>query len=372
MKASPSSIKRLRKCKRQWAFRYCASLPQEDKAYFEFGKRLHKHSENWLMRGEVPPDDTKEGKLFFEGIPHLPRPGDADCELQVAVWLDEDLEFMGCLVGEGPLPDAPYVFFGFVDVLSRTDPLLADHKTFGNSKWVLTADELADDEAAVIYSAAITEGRALPELLLRWVYYSKAARPKAFPIENVITREESLIKLRTHVPDLVEMARIKALFRDGDDWIAVANTVQNTPSECDSQGRNCDYWQHCRIFEPTKEERQMAETANQRVLELKAKIEAKKKAALANAPEMGAQADEVAKEVSQPPVKEAEPQSAAVPANEPAKEADPIVPEKKRLGRPAKAATGDVPSGVQATVQETLEGLLSSGRRLRIEISLVA
>lgn len=363
MRASPSSVKRKRKCLRQWAFRYCCNLPQIDAEHFQFGKRLHKHAEQWLDDGTAPPTETKEGRLFFEGIPHLPRPGEAETELHVAIWLDAELNVLGALIGEGPLPDAPYVFFGYIDFLDG--PILGDHKTFGNPRWVLTPEELEQDEAAVIYSAAVAEGRSEPEILLKWVYYSKQ-RPKAFPIEGLISREDSLIKLKTLAPDLDEMQAIRAMFKDGEDAIATANEVPNTPSACDSVGRYCDYWHHCRIFEVPKEN--VVSEANDRIAALKAKIAASKNAA--NAPEAQKQTEEVAKEVCKAPQGDASPASAAA---EPEPAELEVKAEKGKRG-PNKPKVSEVSDAVAggAAVGSALGSLLSNGQKIRIEISLVA
>src|SRR4051812_30588555 len=72
---SPSQIKAFEfGCQRKWAFRHILNVPEPSFGFQELGKEVHKHLENYLRFGDMPPAETKAGQIALTGLDDLPKP----------------------------------------------------------------------------------------------------------------------------------------------------------------------------------------------------------------------------------------------------------------------------------------------------------
>lgn len=251
-----------------------------------FGTKLHAIAEKFLLTRETPDQSCKEGRLFNEGIPHLPK----------RKLLPNEIEGEVNFVFEG----VPWI--GYYDWKLFVEREIGDHKTSSDpKKWGLTSAELPTNLQACTY--AYDSG--WPETNLRWVYYSKKSS-NAYPVLATVGRQQATDVLGKFVSTTKEMQK---LFDAHPTQLTVAqlNEIPNDPNACDYTGRNCDFASSCVLIASTKSFTPFAEKEpaqmDPRIAELQAKIAAKKAAQAAgtsaptNPPESAAALEETAKEV---------------------------------------------------------------------------
>jgi hypothetical protein len=123
-RASPSSVKSYGQCQRKWAARALGGIKVPMSDAQKFGDVLHTMAEQYLLTGEIPDQDKPEGRLFLEGIPHLPKrrlnPDEVEGEI--------DFSYDGVR------------WIGYYDWIERDRQVIGDHKTSSDPKrWGLSA-----------------------------------------------------------------------------------------------------------------------------------------------------------------------------------------------------------------------------------------
>ena len=182
---SATSLGTAKTCLRKWAYRYIAKLPAKPGQWKDFGLVVHKIFERYYQDGAWP------GDVCGAACPHW-SPSFEQCwlagavtragshclylkERQVASKMETALPYFRAhrFLTERKVyieTDHPgVVVMGIADLQAADAPYLWDFKTTGSLKYALSADELAADNAAIIYSQAyaLLFGR-YPEL--HWVY----------------------------------------------------------------------------------------------------------------------------------------------------------------------------------------------------------
>jgi hypothetical protein len=289
-RASPSSVetfagngKDKAGCPRRWAARALGGVKMETDAQ-RFGTKLHEIAEKFLLTRETPDQTCKEGRLFNEGIPHLPK----------RKLLPNEIEGEVSFVFDG----VPWI--GYYDWKLFDEREIGDHKTSSDpKKWGLTSTDLPTNLQACTY--AYDSG--WPETNLRWVYYSKKSS-NAYPVLATVGRQQATDVVGKYSLITKEMQK---LFDANPTQLTVAqlNEIPNDPSACDFTGRNCDFADQCVLMKPIaapkKDTPKMDPKA--KLEELRRKIAEKKSGTAAgtspatNPPESAQALEETAKEV---------------------------------------------------------------------------
>jgi len=268
-----------------------------------FGENLHSMAEHYLATHEIPDQSRKEGRLFVEGIPHLPKRKLEPHEIEGEV----RFTFHG----------VPWI--GYYDWKEFDICRIGDHKTSSDpKKWGLTAEQLPKDVQAAMYAF----GSGWPRTKLRWLYYSKKSS-NAYPVDAELTLDQAEEVLTNYVPQTLEMQR---WFDTNPATLTIEqlNQIPNDPKSCDMCGRGCDFAAHCQLIKPQSLIRTgdtMA--ANDRVAALQAKLNAIKNAETpaVNPPESAAALEETKTEIRNEAPAPTPP--AAEPPKEEPKAADP-------------------------------------------------
>lgn len=207
---SASQIAKFRYCRRKWALRYIAGLPDKSTAYANLGKYIHTVLEQYLKDGSLPRGQgiavtvTKpNGKevdythddimdIILPGIKHLPTPGS---HIETELKFSMDLGELGEIVG-------------YIDFLVELDPLVGDHKTTSNLKWAHTKESLVEDVQCVIYAVYVLEKTGAYSVTCRWVYY-QTTKPRGRKVEVDLTAEELQAPWAAVIQDIREMDAIR-------------------------------------------------------------------------------------------------------------------------------------------------------------------
>jgi hypothetical protein len=221
---SASSYKLANRCLRRWAFKAIGEIKEPPTAATEFGTLAHKMLEDFLRDGIAPPIHTKEGKLAYESLPHLPSAGAAEAEVPFAFELDGAW------------------FYGFVDVVDIANQRKIDHKFVGSLDYALDPESLQTDPAAVLYTLAPP---VFPLTRLRWIYNLKKKRKDqdySNPVGASISQTEAETYARRHlVPAWRLLNGIRDLFarHSPQQALSLIEHVPCSPVDCMSFGRPC-------------------------------------------------------------------------------------------------------------------------------------
>ncbi len=347
-RASPSSVESYHGCPRKWASRALGGVKKETDAQ-RFGTKLHEIAEKFLLTRETPDQTCKEGRLFNEGIPFLPK----------RKLLDSEIEGEVNFVFEG----VPWI--GYYDWKLFAEREIGDHKSSSDPKrWGLTSADLPKNLQACTY--AFDSG--WPETNLKWVYYSKKSNT-AYPVLATVGRQQATDVLGKYSAITKDMQR---LFDANPNQLTISelNEIPNDPNACDYTGRLCDFADSCVLRKPIASVSKETTMANEQIEALKRKIAEKNKAAAAgtspatNPPEVTEALKETEKEVGNtiPPKKDPEPEAKSEPAPASEPEAAPAsepeaAPVKKPRGRPP-ANTDRAPSNEGLPKTNSIEGIV--------------
>lgn len=191
---SVSQIAAWERCPTHWALARESTEDESTNEYARYGKVVHGHLERWLRDGVSIPLDTPEGMTAFAGIHHLPRckaPG-------LKVEDDFSIEIEG------------YKFVGLIDW--QLPGLLGDHKTCGGFNYCLTPETFKTDTQAIVYAAVKMWRENLDAIPVKWVYYTRGAKPKSKAVEGVLTRadvEAEMPRILATAAQIKEARRLK-------------------------------------------------------------------------------------------------------------------------------------------------------------------
>lgn len=215
---SPSAIGTARTCLRKWGYRYIARRPQKPSPYKDFGVKVHKIFEDYYTNGTWQSDDSAEHKCAAAMREHLP-------EYLTDKFFTEAKVYIYC--GSG------IYMVGISDLQALGKSRLFDFKTTSDLKYALSAEALASDPAAVVYSQAyrLRFGR-YPEL--RWVYGQRNGR------KSRLVRAWAKMSLWPSIVD--EASRLTSLWEDKVD----PESLECSTEGCGAYG-GCDYIETCTV-----------------------------------------------------------------------------------------------------------------------------
>lgn len=235
MRLSPTAIKLFAECPRAWRYSRDERAPQKKSA--ALGDRIHLTLQKYAI-GEGFKLASKESRIVFPGLKHVPEPGPAnECEVSFSY--------------AGP-PGITYN--GKIDLRRR--PLVIDHKsTQSIDEYALTEEQFPDDTQRVIYADSLSEGAiVVPKSLVttRWIYY-QTIRPYRSETRELT---EPLSDARERRVALVDPIAIEMAATVGDPPTSFARNL----GHCGAYG-GCFYKPRCYAAQPPTLEEQIRGSA---------------------------------------------------------------------------------------------------------------
>ncbi len=239
LKISPSQINTYRACPRAYAYSWTHGFWPPSTIKQEFGSQVHGALESWLSKGQFEDfySDRKNNKLPIkkdaievakQGIcqPYFPLPDDpGEVEKELHIPIGNNLSLYGFIDYVGP---------GNGRFTDR--PIVIDHKTTSDFRWMKTEKELATDPQAIIYSAWAMLNFKCHEVIARWIYY-KSTNPKTGPrkpkgvkyVERVFSAENGhfLEEVRKIEHDMQQIAWIRRNKIAAEKLAGNASSCQN-------------------------------------------------------------------------------------------------------------------------------------------------
>lgn len=262
---SVSQLETFSLCNRKWAFEKIDKLEGKENEFAALGQRVHDVLEKYLDKA-IPIDrSTKEGKIAFPGIKHLPLPRTKG--MRVEKWFV--IKF-GVAAYRG-LKDVEIIVPG-------REPIILDHKSTRNFRWKKTKKQLLVNLQAGIYAADAMLKSGSATVILKWVYYATEGKPKSEPVEVRISKAQ--VEAILSEADEIAQQMVKTL-----QTKRRALDVYPNFSSCEAFG-GCGYKEHCvrtptsvlrSIMAQKKEERMATESTTSKFLaDLKNRNAAKK------------------------------------------------------------------------------------------------
>lgn len=247
---SPSQFNLYEGCPRAWSHKYIGKHEGKRSQYAEIGVEAAACLETYYKTG-VLPANSYAGNIALEALHHLPKyaPGKVFGEYPVI-----GVPWAGGVFGA----EAPVERQMRMDVFAppgRIFDLKTTSSAFGTIK---TEDELRRDTQACVYAKSVDRD----EVLCRWVYVTREARPKSRPVDFVITRADiAAAEERSRV----SVRQINALAILQPD----PNDVPCDLSRCHKYRTPCDYMDVCKR---TPEQEMLAEMGGDAV-DVKAEVD---------------------------------------------------------------------------------------------------
>lgn len=262
---SVSQLETFSLCNRKWAFEKIDKLEGKENEFAALGQRVHDVLEKYLDKA-IPIDrSTKEGKIAFPGIKHLPLPRTKG--MRVEKWF---VIRFGVAAYRG-LKDVEIIVPG-------REPLILDHKSTRNFRWKKTKKQLLVNLQAGIYAADAMLKSGSTTVILKWVYYATEGKPKSEPVEVRISKAQ--VEAILSEADEIAQQMVKTL-----QTKRRALDVYPNFASCEAFG-GCGYKEHCvrtptsvlrSIMAQKKEERMATESTTSKFLaDLKNRNAAKK------------------------------------------------------------------------------------------------
>lgn len=227
---SASSFKLAKRCVRRWAFKEICHRKEPETTATAFGTRGHLQAERFLRDGIAPDIHTPEGRLVFESLPFLPRPGEAAVEVPFAFELDGAW------------------FYGRIDAVHEAERRKIDHKFVGSLDFAESPASLVRDPAAVLYTLAPPFWE---KTNLRWIYNLKnrrAGQAPSNPVDAVLPLPDAKRFAREQlVPAWRLLSGVRDLFagQAPEEALPLLDTIPCNPRDCMAFNRPCPHLSVC-------------------------------------------------------------------------------------------------------------------------------
>jgi hypothetical protein len=227
---SASSYKLAKRCVRRWAYKEICRRKEPETSATAFGTRGHEQAERFLRDGIAPDLHTPEGRLVYESIPFLPRPGEAAVEVPFAFELDGAW------------------FYGRIDAIHEAERRKLDHKFVGSLDFAESPASLVRDPAAVLYTLAAP---AWSVTQLRWIYNlknRKAGQKPSNPVDAELSQTDARAVAREGlIPAWRLLSGVRALFagQDPTEALPLLDAIPCNPHDCMAFNRPCPHLSYC-------------------------------------------------------------------------------------------------------------------------------
>jgi len=227
---SASSYKLAKRCVRRWAYKEICRLKEPETSATAFGTRGHEQAERFLRDGIAPDLHTPEGRLVYESIPFLPRPGEAAVEVPFAFELDGAW------------------FYGRIDAIHEAECTKLDHKFVSSLDYAESPASLVRDPAAVLYTLAAPFWETTR---LRWIYNlkkRKAGQKPSNPVDATLPLTDAKKTAREGlIPAWRLLSGVRALFagQDPTEALPLLDAIPCNPHDCMAFNRPCPHLAYC-------------------------------------------------------------------------------------------------------------------------------
>lgn len=249
---SPTQISDYLLCQRKWAHKRIDKVQAEQNESAALGSEVHEQLECYLKGGDL--DFTRvSGEIAAAGLEHIPAPLTAGMRVE-----GKNFQF--------DLENITYIGKIDVDMPPGTWqelPVIIDHKTTKDFKWVKSPEELQKDVQANVYAAYAMIKYQTDSVYVKWVYYKTKKPYKSKPVHLTMYRpqvEEQFKKLHLTAQDMV------AILESGKR----ALDLPPTPDACEAFG-GCPYRHICNLSPLERMRSAMAQSADDLIARLRAK-----------------------------------------------------------------------------------------------------
>lgn len=235
-------------CPRKWAWYKVAGIVQPPSPSLALGSAVHAQLEGWLRDGKPLDLLSEAGQIAMAGLHHLPAPGTPGLVVEQAYQL---------VIGG-------HHFRGAKDwqLLDRRPPVVGDHKTTKDYRWVKTVEELRTNIQAALYAADSMLRTQYPVCDLQWTYFKTSGGRGSQVVHLRVTAEEIVPTIDRVIKACDEMSLI---LRAG----VRAEEVPINPEACEAFG-GCPYQSICNL---TPEQRFRAMMNQQATSDFLAKLQ---------------------------------------------------------------------------------------------------
>lgn len=255
---SASQIKTFRECNRKWFKQKIKQISVPETRAMTIGKDVHSALETWANTGLEPDLSTRIGAIAHSGLKHLPEWGnDLGAEVNIAD------------PAQGPLlrcSGVPWV--GYIDLVAppRHDPergalhvappIVIDHKTTKDLRYVKSEDTLRGDPQVVSYARWAAEkywgtdwtnvrGTAERIVNVRFVYYLTQF-PRGSSAQTYKGEKSARVDFHLSVDQMVDPWR--GFERDVSEMLDLARRAERgeiDDADVQPNWSSCDAWGGC-------------------------------------------------------------------------------------------------------------------------------
>lgn len=247
---SASQIKSWRDCKRRWALRSIAKLPQPTSPSQALGIEIDDGQLQPYLRDGRPFDFTKEsGYIAASALPYLPEGGGKEVQKHFIL----------------PSPSKQFGYQGYLDLWLPTgglpvhegmpdddSPVVVDFKSTKDFKWALTPEELKTDVQAQLYATWAMFSTGKRKVHLAWIYLLTRGAKKSMRRFVTVDAAHVFEQFKAIDKDACEMFAVREGCPDvsvesaQDRLIDYALELPPTPSACGDYG-GCPYQHVCNL-----------------------------------------------------------------------------------------------------------------------------
>lgn len=180
---SPSQISLWRMCRRRWAWKYLAGLPEPQHPSAALGEEVHHLLEDWEKEGKVPEGGARADGIALKMIDHVPTGEGLSVEQKMR------FAYGGVM------------WSGRKDLEYRDDATLVvhDHKTTSDLKWAKSAEELREDPQGIMYAFEAFQRHPDDSLRLDWLYGTTGAKTRIRKVSLTVLRDDVEHAMRTEI-----------------------------------------------------------------------------------------------------------------------------------------------------------------------------
>lgn len=237
-------------CPRKWAWQKVDGLTAPPSPSLALGSAVHAELEGWLRDGKPLNLLSEAGQIAMAGLHHLPAPGTP------GLLIEEPYE----------LTLGGYQFRGAKDwqILDRRPPVVGDHKTTKDFRWVKTAEILKSDVQACLYAADAMLRAGATECDLQWTYFKASGSRGSQVVHLRVTADDIAPTVERIVGAAAEMTLIH------QSGVRAAEVPINADA-CEAYG-GCPFQSNCNL---SPEERFRAMISQQKTSDFLASLQAR-------------------------------------------------------------------------------------------------
>jgi hypothetical protein len=194
---SASQVETFILCRRKWAWDKREGIKPPPNASAQEGLDVHHALDAWLKEARPLNMLTPAGKVAMAGLHLLPAPMTPGLESETQSFVE--IEGWRFIVKKD------------WQRLDIWPPIVGDHKTTKDFRWMKTTDVLRTDVQACLYAAEAMWATGWTTVDLQWTYFRTRGAPKAEPVRLRVTVEDIAPTIRKICDTVAEMQLVHDL-----------------------------------------------------------------------------------------------------------------------------------------------------------------